>query len=96
VGIGIKGDCDVSVTQKFLHYFRMDLSGKHKGCAGMAEVVEANVWEMCPTEKRLEGPVNEVVTVQGSTNPCSEDQPVFLPKFVETLPLCDLKLAVTS
>jgi hypothetical protein len=93
--IGVQGDRNASVAQKFLHYLGMDAPAKHERRAGVTEVVETDLGKARAIEERLEGSNDEVTTIDGGANLRGKDEPVFLPESGEALILLALKLTMS-
>src|SRR5215218_4315362 len=73
----------------------MNSPGEHERRAGVPHIVETDPGEARASEERLEGAGDEVAAINGCPNLGGEDQPVFLPESVKTLPLRELKFAVS-
>ncbi len=62
------------VAQKFLHDLGVHAPTEQQRGARMMEVVEADLRQAGLLEKRLEGPIDEVLRVDGRADVGSEDQ----------------------
>ena len=74
MAIGIKGHGDGGVSQKLLHQLGMNASAQEKRSAGVPEVVKPYFWQTGPIQKRLEGPFDYVLGIEGRALQRSENQ----------------------
>ena len=61
--VGVQGHGDSGMTEEFLHDLGVYAPAQEQRGARMPEVVEADLREPCPLQKRLEGTLYEVLRI---------------------------------
>jgi hypothetical protein len=76
VAVGVKGDSDRGVPKEFLNHLDVHALAQHQGCAGVAQIVQADVRQPRVFQDRLEATARQVPGVHRRALPRREYKPL--------------------
>ena len=79
MGVGVESDGDGGVAQQFLNELRVDSTRQQDGGAGVAQVVETDLWQSGLIQQRLERALGQVVSVERGPDLRGEHEAVLPP-----------------